>query len=191
MKKIKPLLLFPIVIIWMASFIYPVQGQTDYTLTSSELKIIGKSTIRVWALTSPEASGQGQFTMERDRLQGIQSLTVEMPAESLKSGTKGLDKHAYEALKTSQYQIVKFTLREVTGSGSSLEANGDLTIAGVTKKTSFPVKVSQSGNQINFQGEVPIKFSDFNIVTPTNFMGLIKTHDDARIVFNTGFQPSN
>lgn len=192
MKKIKPFILFLMVIIWMALFIKPVQGQIAYTLApSGELKIIGKSTIRVWTMTSVEASGEGQFAMEGNQFKGIQSLKVEMPSESLKSGTKGLDRHAYEALKTSQHPIIKFTLAEISGNGGSWEAIGDFTIAGVTRKVSFPVKVIQSGNQINFQGEVPIKFSDFNIVTPTNFMGLIKTHDDAKIVFNTAFQPSN
>lgn len=185
-------MLFPLSIIWMASFICTAQGQVDYTLAPSpDLKIIGRSTIRVWKMTANEASGQVFFFMDGTRFIGIQSLTVEMHAESLSSGTNGLDKHAYESLQTSLHPIVKFTLREIKEVENSVEARGDFQIAGVARQVVFPVKIEQIGNQVNFQGEIPIKFSDFEIVTPTNFMGIVKTHDDARILFNTTFQPKN
>lgn len=185
-------MLFPLSIVWMASFICTAQGQAAYTLAPSpELKIIGRSTIRVWKMTSNEASGQGVFVMDGTSFIGIQSLTVEMHAESISSGTKGLDKHAYESLQTSLHPIVKFTLREIKEVENSVEARGDFQIAGVTRQVVFPVKIEQIGNQVNFQGEIPIKFSDFEIVTPTNFMGIVKTHDDARILFNTTFQPKD
>lgn len=131
------------------------------------------------------------FVMERGKFIGIQNLEVEMLSESLTSGTKGLDKHAYESLQTSLHPIVKFTLREIKEVENSMEARGDFQIAGVTRQVVFPVKIEQIGNQVNFQGEIPIKFSDFEIVTPTNFMGIVKTHDDARILFNTTFQPKD
>jgi polyisoprenoid-binding protein YceI len=188
MKKTKILMLIAVCFVWVASIIHPLQGQTTYTLSpSSELKIVGKSNIRTWTLTSTSAIGKGQFLIEGTELKEIQSLWVEMESESLKSGNKALDKHAYEALKTGEYMHIKFNLKEIRGSGFLLEARGDLSIAGITKEVNFPVKVSQEGNLINFKGELPIKFSDFNINTPTNLMGLIKTLDDAKIYFNTDF----
>jgi polyisoprenoid-binding protein YceI len=188
MKKTKILMLLATCFVWVVFVIHPIQGQTTYTLApSSELKIVGKSNIRTWTLTSTAASGKGQFMMEGTQLKAIQNLWVEMESESLKSGNKALDKHAYEALKKGEYMHIKFDLKEITGTGNIMEARGNLSIAGVTKEVKFPVKVSQKENQINFKGELPIKFSDFNIETPTNLMGLIKTLDDAKIYFNTDF----
>lgn len=183
-------MVFAISVLSIALCVAPAQGQVAYTLAPSpELKIIGKSTIRTWKMTSAVASGQGMFVMERGKFIGIQNLEVEMLSESLTSGTKGLDKHAYESLKTSLHPMVKFTLKEIKELGESVEARGDFQIAGVTRQVVFPVKIEQIGDKVHFQGEIPIKFSDFEIETPTNFMGIIKTHDDARIVFYTTFHP--
>jgi polyisoprenoid-binding protein YceI len=190
MKKTKLMILFSTFSLWMATCIFQAQGQTSYIVApTSELKIVGKSNIRVWTLTSKIASGQGNFIMDYNQLQEIESLTVELQSESLKSGTKGLDKHAYETLKTGEFKHIIFTLTEFTERCGMMEAKGDFTIAGVTRQISFPVKVTQIGDQVNFQGEVLIKFSDFLLVTPTNFFGLIKTRDDATIFFNTTFKP--
>lgn len=192
MKAFNRSLFLSLAIIWMTSFVAAAQGQVAYTLAPDpELKIIGKSTIRVWKMTSRVASGHGIFQLEGDKIVGIDILEVQMQAESLTSGTKGLDRHAYESLDTSRFPIVKFSLQELKGVGDSWEARGDFIISGVTRQVVFPVKIEQIGNQVNFQGEIPIKFSDFEIVTPTNFFGIVKTHDDARILFNTTFQPKN
>lgn len=192
MNKRNRLILFAIPFVWIASFICTTQGQVAYTLAPSpELTIIGKSNIRTWKMTSNFASGQGMFLMDVDMLRGIQNLDIEMQSESLTSGTKGLDKHAYESLQTGQHPSVFFHLKEINGRGEDRQAKGEFTIAGVTKEVQFPVKVKQIGSAVTFQGEIPIKFSDFKLVTPTNFMGLVKTYDDARILFNTTFQPTN
>lgn len=185
-------MVFAISVLWIALCVSPAQGQVAYTLAPSpELRIIGKSTIRTWKMTSVVASGHGIFVMDGAKFIGIQNLEVEMVSESLTSGTKGLDKHAYESLKTSLHPMVKFTLNEIKEVGDNVEARGDFQIAGVTRQVVFPVKIEQIGDHVHFQGEIPIKFSDFEIETPTNFMGIIKTHDDARILFNITFQPKN
>lgn len=169
-----------------------VFAQSRYNLAPNPtLKIDGGSSTKDWSMTSNTASGNGQFTVDGGELRGIQSLTVELQAESLKSGTRGLDNNAYKALKTKQHKTIRFTLREITGTGTNRQARGDLNIAGTSRPISFPVIVGKSGNNFTFNGSIPIKLTDFGIDPPTALMGAIKTRDEATISFNTTFQPAN
>jgi len=166
-------------------------AQTKYTLAASPvLKVTGGSTLHDWEMVSSSAQGEGMFVMEAGQLKGIPSLKVEMPAETLKSGTKGLDSNAYKALKTSQHKQVKFVLKELTGSGTNYQAKGDFTIAGVTKSASFPVKLTPAGDKLTFEGSYATKLTNFSVDPPTALMGTVKTKDDITIHFKTTFQPT-
>jgi polyisoprenoid-binding protein YceI len=176
----------------LMSCIGTLSAQTKYVLApSSELKVTGGSTLHDWDMTSSTAKGEGNFILEGNQLKGIQNLSVSMEAETLKSGTKGLDNNAYKALDTKKNKDVKFTLKEFSGSGSTYQAKGDFTIAGVTKPASFPVKVSQSGNKFTFEGSFDTKLTNFSVEPPTALMGTVKTKDEIKISFKTTFQPIN
>ncbi|WP_228780000.1 YceI family protein [Aquiflexum lacus] len=168
-----------------------VFAQVKYTLApTSEMKISGGSTLHDWDMTSTSATGEGQFVMEGSQFKGIKSLRVQLEAETLKSGTRGLDNNAYKALDTKKHQNVVFTLKEITGSGSSYQAKGDFTISGVTKSASFPVKMTQSGGNLTFEGSYDTKLTNFSIDPPTALLGTVKTDDEITISFKTKFQPS-
>jgi len=167
-----------------------VFAQVKYALApASEMKISGGSSLHDWDMTSNTAKGEGQFVMEGNQFKGIKSLRVQMEAESLKSGTKGLDNNAYKALDTKKNKDVIFNLKELTGSGSSYQAKGDFTIAGVTKPASFPVKMTQSGDKLTFEGSFDTKLTNFSIEPPTALLGTVKTRDEITISFKTIFQP--
>ncbi|MFD2200646.1 YceI family protein [Shivajiella indica] len=181
-----------LVVILLLSFNSTISAQTKYILAPSpELKVSGGSTLHDWDMTSNTAKGEGVFVLEGNQLKGIQNLSVTMEAETLKSGTKGLDNNAYKALDTKKNKDVKFTLKEITGSGSNYQAKGDFTIAGVTKPASFPVKVTQSGNKLTFEGSYDTKLTTFSVDPPTALMGTVKTRDEIKISFKTIFQPLN
>jgi hypothetical protein len=171
---------------------FPLLAQVKYVISpGSELKVDGGSSLHDWHMASSDATGQGQFVLDAGKLKGIQSLQVELVAETLKSGTKGLDSNAYKALGTGKNPKIKFVLKDLTGSGSDFTAKGDLTIAGVTKPVSFPVKVTQTGNKFSFKGSYDTKLTHFSIDPPTALLGTVKTRDEITITFNTSFQPSN
>ena len=191
MKYTKTLIPVLIITLWFV-LVQVADAQTKYVLTPShELKVEGGSSLHDWDMTSSTAKGEGQFIMEGNQFKGINSLQVTMEAESLKSGTRGLDSNAYKALNTKKNKEVKFTLKELTGNGSNYQARGDFTIAGVTKPASFPVKVSQNGNEITFEGNYDTKLTTFSIDPPTALLGTVKTRDEITIKFKTTFQPNN
>jgi polyisoprenoid-binding protein YceI len=183
---------FMIMFLILISTFTALQAQTKYTLSPSpELKIDGGSSLHDWTMTTNTAKGEALLVVEGNQLKSVKSASVSAQAESLKSGTKGLDNNAYKALDTSKNKEIRFTLKEITGSGSNFQAKGDFTIAGVTKPASFPVKVTQSGNKFTFEGSFDTKLTTFSITPPTALMGTVKTRDEVKISFKTTFQPIN
>lgn len=166
-------------------------SQTKYQLAGEPLlKVEGGSTLHDWHMETKSAKGEGVFVIESGQFKSAQSLMVQFQAETLKSGTRGLDNNAYKALNTDKNKEIRFVLKELTGGGASYSARGDLTIAGVTKSVSFPVKLSASGNKFTFEGSLDTKLTAFSITPPTALMGTVKTDDEVRLSFKTTFQPT-
>ena len=138
-----------------------------------------------------DAQGSGVFQVSDGKLQNISSLKVTMKAKELKSGTRGMDNNAYDALKSSKYPEIAFELMDFSGGESSGKAKGRLTIAGVTREVSIPVQIRKQGTGFVFTGEVPTKLTDFSISPPTALLGSIRTRDEITISFNAHFQPKN
>ncbi len=168
-----------------------VFSQTSYKLTGSPLfKVAGGSTLHDWEMISETGTGEAVFILENGQFKSARSLTVSFVAETLKSGTRGLDTNAYKALQTSKNKEVRFVLKELVGQGTSLTAKGDLTIAGVTKPVSFPVKMSTSGNKLTFEGSLDTRLTNFSVTPPTALLGTVKTEDEIKLSFKSTFQPT-
>ncbi|HSF54001.1 MAG TPA: YceI family protein, partial [Algoriphagus sp.] len=164
--------------------------QTKYVMSPSpEFKVEGGSSLHDWSMVSPSGTGEGLFFLEGGKFKSAKSLSLSFPAETLKSGTKGLDNNAYKALNTGKYKEIKFALKQLTGIGDGFVAKGDLTIGGVTKPVSFPVKLSTVGNKLTFDGSFETKLTTFSITPPTALLGTVKTHDDIKISFKSTFHP--
>ena len=166
-------------------------SQTKYVLSASpEFKVDGGSTLHDWHMISTTAKGEGLFIVEGGQFKTAKSLSISLQAETLKSGTKGLDTNAYKALNTAKNKEILFVLKELTGTGASLVAKGDMTIAGVTKPVSFPVKMTANAGKFTFEGSFATKLTTFNVTPPTALMGTVKTEDDIKLSFKSTFQPT-
>ncbi|MBA4299923.1 MAG: hypothetical protein C0433_07440 [Cyclobacterium sp.] len=165
-------------------------AQTKYVMSGTPMfKVDGGSSLHDWSMTSQTGVGEGSFVMADGKLKTVRALTVNFVAETLKSGTKGLDTNAYKALNTSKNKEIRFDLKEFSSSGTSYLAKGDLTIAGVTKAVSFPVKLTTSGSKLTFEGSFDTKLTTFSVTPPTALLGTVKTHDNIKISFKSTFQP--
>jgi polyisoprenoid-binding protein YceI len=125
--------------------------------------------------------------------------TVRIPVRSLKSieddgrpYMAAMDNIMYEKLKMEEHKEVTFalgtlTLKEVKDGVYQCEAEGDLTVAGVTKKITMPVEVSvPEENRLKFAGKVDVKMTDFGIEPPAPSIagvGLLKTGDEVKLTF--------
>ena len=86
------------------------------------------------------------------------------------------------------YHVSELKLQQphLAGKPFGFDAKGDLAIAGVTNKESFPVTIVPLGtNKIVISGEAKFKMTDFKIKPPApNFgLGMMKCADDVKILF--------
>ena len=107
------------------------------------------------------------------------SLTVD--AFSFITDSERRDSNVKEHLNSDKYKFITFEY--------VLDKNivkGTIHINGVSKKISFPVVVKEDKSELLVSGKITIKYSDFNIETPSNL--ILTAHDDlvigAKLYFN-------
>lgn len=173
-------------------FVFVVQfgfAQKTFQLQAKpDLKVSGTSTLHDWDMPSSTATGSMTATEAGGKLTEIKSLTITMPAETIKSGKKGMDKKAYEALKTDKHKNVVFTLRSASKSGDTWTLTGTFNIAGTTKQVNLKAKETASGGVYGLSGDYSFKLTEYGVTPPTAMMGSIKTGDDVKISFNVKFK---
>lgn len=164
-------------------------GQKTYQLQAKpNLAISGTSTLHDWSMPSSLGTGTMSGVEENGKLSSITAMKISMPAESIKSGKNGMDKKAYEALKTSKYKNVVFTLKSASKSGNTWTLNGTFEIAGVSKAVSLKAQESNTGGVIGLKGDYSFKLSDYSIVPPVALMGTVKTGDAVKMSFDVKFK---
>ncbi|MDO5608019.1 MAG: YceI family protein [Capnocytophaga sp.] len=164
-------------------------AQATFKLQSNpELKVSGTSSLHDWEMTSNQATGELQATAEGTALTAINALTITMQAESIKSGKNGMDKKAYEALKTDKNKTIKYVLKSASKSGDTWTLTGTLTIAGTSKSVSLQAKETNASGGYALSGSHSFKLTDFGIEPPKAMMGTIKTGDAVAIHFNVNFK---
>lgn len=160
-------------------------GQTLFKVgTNPELKVSGTSSLHDWTMTSTKATGDMKATVSDEKLVELTSLTITMPAESIKSGKSGMDKNAYKAMKSDKHKEVKFVLQSAKKESDTQWAlTGTFTLAGVSKN----VTVRTSFNKQVLTGKHAFKLTDFSIEPPKALLGTITTGDDVTIEFKLPF----
>lgn len=176
----------------VALFVFMMQfsfGQKTFQLDGKpELKVSGTSTLHDWDMPSSTATGTMVATETAGKLTDIKSLSIDMPSESIKSGKKGMDKKAYEALKTNKHKTVQFDLKSASKAGDTWTLVGTFNIAGVTKQVSIKAKETVASGTYTLAGFHAFKLTDYGIEPPKAMMGTIKTGDDVKIAFNVKFK---
>ncbi len=170
-------------------FALQVQAQTNLKLKSGyDIQVAGTSSLHDWEMKSDNSRGTMVATFDGTKISAISELRIIVVGESLKSGKSGMDKNAYEAIKTKDHKEITFTSKNVRVSGNNVTATGDLIIAGTKKNTSITATCTvQSNGEINCKGSKKIKMTDYNVDPPTAMFGSIKTGDDLEIIFDVTF----
>jgi len=153
-----------------------------------ELKVSGTSTLHNWDMPSEIAVGTMVAIEDSGKLTEIKSLLINMPAESIKSGKKLMDKKAYDALKTKEYDSILFELKSTTKTGDTWDMVGNFSIAGVTKQVNIKVRETYEDGKYTLGGSYTCKMSEYGMKPPTAMMGTIKTGDEVIISFNVKFK---
>ena len=166
-----------------------VSAQKNYALDSkSTFSVLGTSTLHDWEMKSGSGSGTANFAIANSKLTDIESLSITLLAESIKSEKKSMDKVAYETLRTDKQKNIKYVLKSAEKvNETTWELTGTYTIAGVSKILKTTVKTTITKDGVNIQGSNKITFTDFGMKSPTALLGTIKTGQDLTLKFNLNF----
>jgi len=171
------------------------QAQDNYSVSAFTVTIDGTSNLHSWNEKVEKVSGKGIIKLGAGKEFTFKSFDIIMEVNSIKS-TEGstMNNKTYKALKSDKFPEINFLLTDPVnsvpdGSGTyTVTAKGTLTIAGVTKDVSMPIKISEDADKkITVVGIQKVKMSDYNIKAPTAILGMLKTGDVITINFNTTF----
>lgn len=157
-------------------------AQTYKVAAGSLIQVDGTSNLHDWKMKAQSFSSDAQLVFKGTDLQDVTALNFTLPVQNLKSNESLMDTRAYKALKEEQNKNITFKLTSATVTGGVIKANGNLTIAGVTKEVALQAKsVVGADGSVTITGSRKVKMSEFGIKPPTFMMGALKVGDEITI----------
>jgi hypothetical protein len=187
-------------------------AQTRYNSQprGNSVRVDGTSTAHDWEMEGLNIGGYIEFGagvsldktqaaptgLEGDKLPAKSHViiplgTVHSKAEHL---PEVMDDLMQKSMKADSFPRVEFTLKEMTFKGPhtagkpfDFEVAGELVIAGVTNKTSFPITIEPlDEGKIKISGSAPVKMTDYGIKPPAPVLaiGTLRCGDDVKILFD-------
>jgi len=157
---------------------------------SFTMTIFGTTNVHDFKSKVTQAKGEAVVNANKE----LQSLVVEIPVRSIKSGEKLMDTKTYETFDVENNPNITFKLVEVNtshieGNQVSVTLTGNLTMAGVTRKISIKSNGSATKAGVyEFTGSVALKMTDFKMSPPTAMMGLMKVGDAITLKYDVSFE---
>jgi polyisoprenoid-binding protein YceI len=159
---------------------------------NADVKVLGTSNLHNWSMEDKDVACTARFTYAAgkstipNRLDGF---GFSFPVHSLKSGESGMDSRAYAAMKAKNSGNIVFTASSsaVTAGNAgqfSVESNGSLTIAGVSKPVVLTAAcVVKADGSITCTGTNKLLMTDYQIKPPTYMLGTLRTGNSLTIEF--------
>ena len=162
---------------------------SDFSVT-----IHGTSNLHDWEEKVNKVEGTGHIDWNEDGTFNLNSITIKMQVNSIKSDNAVMEKKTYAALKERQFPEITFTLAAPAlsirdgSSGTVFTVKGNLTIAGITRTVDMQVKIQMSAHEkLSFTGSQKINMTDYGVEPPTALFGMLKTGDTITLDFKTSF----
>ncbi|WP_163505051.1 YceI family protein [Fodinicola acaciae] len=120
----------------------------------------------------------------------VSSATFTVDMTKIRSDQDQRDQRFLGIVDTAQFPTATFTITKPIALGSipaagqtvSTTATGNLTVHGVTKRVSVPIKANVSGNTIQVQGNITVTFADYGVQAP-NIANFVKVDPSGQIEF--------
>jgi polyisoprenoid-binding protein YceI len=97
--------------------------------------------------------------------------------------TNGLETDKYPQATFAVAGPIDIPKDAVDGQVTTVQAEGDMTMHGVTKKVSIPLQVQRNGNQIRIVGNYDFAWDDFGM-TPPNVAGFVSVTGNPKLEFD-------
>jgi polyisoprenoid-binding protein YceI len=128
--------------------------------------VVGRTT----DITGTVAISGGQVTTADLRV-GLLALTTGDATPAPQFGIS-LDTQLYPDATISMAQPVTLDAAFASGTALTVNADGTLTLHGVTRTVTVPLSVRRDGTSIDVAGSTPVAFADYGITGPTGYGGL-------------------
>lgn len=174
-------------LLWIGSYAH---AQTQVLkLTEFSMSIFGTTNIHDFESKVTELDAQ---LVIKDRKE-IQSMSVEIVVESIKSGNKIMDSKTYQAFGADKQPTITFKLKnskiETINNSQIVTANGILSMAG--KSQTIQLKTSAqttTPGAYMCEGELQLNMTDFGMKPPTAFVGLMKVGEEVTVKYEIEFR---
>lgn len=177
---------------------------------NNHVRIEGTSTAHDWEMAGTMIGGfvefdpSVQFDTAQPTVAGLKDNKLEVkslvivPVRSVKSDAKAMPQVMeglmQETLKEPQFKKIECRISELTFKGPhtagkpfDFDASGEMAIAGVTNKVTFPVTIDvPEKDHLKISGTAPVKMTAYGMKPPApSFgLGLMRCGDDVKVIFD-------
>jgi polyisoprenoid-binding protein YceI len=169
------------------------QNAIKFLPDSSTIQIKGTSNLHEWEEKVQKFNVILAFSYNNKEIKGIDKVQFSCSSASVEGESSIMNGKTHDALKVEKFPDIKYTMTEVESfqnnngkiSGS---INGDLMLAGVTKKLNLTFTGTILSNRIILKGSKQINMTDFKIDPPTAMLGTLKTGDTVELIYSLQFK---
>jgi hypothetical protein len=168
------------------------------TVASGSISIAGTSNVHAYTASTAVvrvtrvqlAAGVAGPTFWDDLLQpgAVEAFEIAIPAASLSSPKKDLDKNMHKALNVTQHQDITFRLLRLEprpGTPGAFRAIGVLQIAGVDREVVLDLTTRRTDAGLQVHGSLDLLMTDYGITPPKAMLGMLKTDPKVTVTFDT------
>jgi hypothetical protein len=168
------------------------------TLASGSLSIAGTSNVHAYTASTAVvrvtrvqlAAGVAGPSFWDDVVKpgAVEAFEIAIPAASLSSPKKDLDKNMHKALKVTQHQDITFRLVRLEarpGAPGAFRGIGVLQIAGIDQEVTLDLTTRKTDAGLQVHGALNLLMTDFGITPPKAMLGMLKTDPKVTVTFDT------
>lgn len=167
---------------------------------NSVITVYGSTNINEFKLTInetgiPSNSYKGTFNKNGSRITALTDSVI-IPVKNFKSkdplAYSGFLKLVNEKIYPNIYlklNYLEIPATSLSTSAQTINANGNISIAGKTKTYMFPLTLEPKGaNNYNVKTRIKLTIRDFGLEPPVEFFGLVKISEWVEIELNTNIR---
>lgn len=158
-----------------------------------EVVINGASNINNFTLKYSQEN-EKEFSLQSEDFQNSKrgKIVFPIPVEEIEAGNRNIKKDFASLVKGATYPDIIIELHQedvlrIINGERVLNASMDLFISGQYRNYSAPVSIKEEDNEFIISGKIKLLLTDFGLVPPEKFWGLIKIKDEVKIDFIISF----
>lgn len=178
---LKNLFLSTMLLFGMATTTTNLKVNTEVSL----VEIQGTSTLHDWTMHANSVKTSGMITRNAEQFTP-ENLQLTFPVAKLESGKDVMNSNTVKALNGDDYPNISFAAKSIAHvGGPNYTVAGNLTINGKTKAIQFKSQLEElPTGKFKWQGNVPLKMTDYGVEPPEVMFGTISTGNDITIKFS-------